>query len=83
MSWRRAAFMLHAVLLSVSSSHVMADGEDKEESRLRFKDGPVCMCSGGLSEADIRKSEELRRTGDEGREIREDGNNKRRNEEEK
>ncbi|MEJ2691826.1 MAG: hypothetical protein P8166_01935 [Candidatus Thiodiazotropha sp.] len=24
---------------------------------LRFKSGPVCMCGGGLSEADIRRAE--------------------------
>jgi len=28
--------------------------------RLRFKSGPVCLCSGGLSEADIRRAEQER-----------------------
>jgi hypothetical protein len=29
-------------------------------SGLRFRSGPVCMCSGGLSEADIRQAERAR-----------------------
>ena len=28
--------------------------------RLRFRSGPVCMCAGGLSEAEIREAEEKR-----------------------
>jgi len=28
--------------------------------RLRFRNGPVCMCSQGMSEEDIRRSEEER-----------------------
>lgn len=28
----------------------------KKKSRLRFKNGPVCLCSDGLSEKDIRNA---------------------------
>ncbi len=30
-------------------------------TRLRFRSGPVCMCSGGLTEAQIGAAESLRR----------------------
>lgn len=36
--------------------------------RLRFRDGPVCMCSLGLSEEDIQRSNRDRRDGGEQRE---------------
>jgi len=37
-------------------------GEQKPAGpRLRFRKGPVCMCSGGLSEKDIRNAEKARR----------------------
>ena len=32
--------------------------------RLRFRDGPVCMCSQGMSEEDIQRSREERRKED-------------------
>ena len=35
--------------------------------RLRFRNGPVCMCSQGMSERDIRRSEEERQKRDGGR----------------
>lgn len=30
------------------------------QRRLRFRDGPVCMCSQGMSEEDIRRSQDSR-----------------------
>jgi len=36
------------------------EGQKPPASRLRFRKGPVCMCSGGLSEKDIRKAEQAR-----------------------
>ena len=32
--------------------------------RLRFRDGPVCMCSQGMSEEDIQRSREKRQKED-------------------
>ena len=48
------------LLFTVGVTAAMAE-EEERDSRLRFKDGPVCMCSSGLSEADIRKGEQSRR----------------------
>ncbi len=33
----------------------------QRRGRLRFRDGPVCMCSDGMSEEDIRRAERERR----------------------
>lgn len=49
-------------------SGVLLAGENQEDGSglekklpgLRFNSGPVCMCSGGLSEADIRRAERER-----------------------
>jgi hypothetical protein len=32
-----------------------------KRGRLRFRDGPVCMCSQGMSEEDIQRAEQARR----------------------
>jgi len=41
--------------------------EPPTRGRLRFRNGPVCMCSQGMSEEDIRRSEEERQKRDGGR----------------
>jgi hypothetical protein len=33
----------------------------QRKGRLRFRDGPVCMCSQGMSEEDIQRAERERR----------------------
>lgn len=35
--------------------------EPPARSRLRFRDGPVCMCSQGMSEEDIQRARDERR----------------------
>lgn len=35
---------------------VFAVEKERRSPRLKFKDGPVCMCTDGLSEKDIRAS---------------------------
>ncbi len=35
---------------------VFAVENERRSPRLKFKDGPVCMCTDGLSEKDIRAS---------------------------
>ncbi|MCW8828079.1 MAG: hypothetical protein OQK94_03375 [Gammaproteobacteria bacterium] len=37
-----------------------AQAEGAGAKRLKFKQGPVCMCSKGLSEKDIREAEKAR-----------------------
>jgi hypothetical protein len=68
------------LLLAIGGTSVLAE-EGKRESRLQFKDGPVCMCSSGLSEADIRKGEQSRQEATERRPSRQGGDNKRSEEE--
>lgn len=68
------------LLLATSGTPVLAE-EEERESRLRFKDGPVCMCSSGLSEADIRKGEQSREEAAERRQSRQGTDNKRSEEE--
>lgn len=47
--------LISVVVLSCSLS---VSAADKAPARLKFKNGPVCMCSGGLSEKDIRAAGE-------------------------
>ena len=49
-------------VLSLTASPIMAAEADKPTAggRLKFKQGPVCMCSTGLSEQDIRAAEQKR-----------------------
>lgn len=47
-----------------SASAEVSEGKPELEdkgNRLRFRSGPVCLCSGGLSEADIQRAERQRR----------------------
>lgn len=37
------------------------DPASQKLNRLRFRNGPVCMCSQGMSEADIQQAEQRRR----------------------
>jgi len=76
----RIAIPTLGLLLAISASPVLAEEGDRE-SRLQFKDGPVCMCSSGLSEADIRKAEQSRQEATERRRSREGADNKRSEEE--
>lgn len=66
------------VLMAISSWHLQAGEKDGPEQgvddlpaidtvsqkrdRLRFRNGPVCMCSQGMSEADIQQAERRRAT---------------------
>ncbi|HDP89663.1 MAG TPA: hypothetical protein ENN42_06880 [Thioalkalivibrio sp.] len=70
--WFLSALLLAAPLLADEGR----GGEDRQDARtaeaqtesrpspggrLRFRDGPVCMCSQGMSEEDIQRSREKRR----------------------
>ena len=46
--------LLSVIVLSCSLPVYAAEAS----ARLKFKNGPVCMCSGGLSEEDIRAARE-------------------------
>lgn len=78
----RIAIPTLALLLATCGSPALA-AEEERESRLRFKDGPVCMCSNGTSEADIRKAEQSRAERAERRRLRDGADNERRSEEER
>ncbi|MFP4132297.1 MAG: hypothetical protein ACOCUJ_02560 [Thiohalospira sp.] len=78
----RMRIAILGLLLAIGASPALAE-EEERESRLRFKDGPVCMCSNGTSEADIRKAEESRAERAEGRRLRDGTDNERRSEEER
>ena len=39
------------------------DGQPKPSQRLKYRRGPVCMCSTGLSEQEIEAAERRRREG--------------------
>jgi len=41
-------------LLLASASLQAADNDKDSSPKLKFKNGPVCMCARGLSEKDIR-----------------------------
>lgn len=49
-------------VLSLTANPMMATEADKPATggRLKFKQGPVCMCSTGLSEKEIRAAEQKR-----------------------
>ena len=49
----RVLIITGTLLLSVTA-HAVEDGNYIKPPRLKFKDGPVCMCTDGLSEKDIR-----------------------------
>lgn len=47
--------LIIAGLLLVSSSLQAADNDKDRSPKLKFKNGPVCMCARGLSEKDIKQ----------------------------
>lgn len=47
--------LIIAGLLLVSTSLQAADNDKDSSPKLKFKNGPVCMCARGLSEKDIIK----------------------------
>ncbi len=49
-----------AVMLLICLLPMAATGKDETASRLKYKKGPVCMCSGGLKEKDIRDAMQAR-----------------------
>jgi hypothetical protein len=42
-------------LLLLNSSLLAADNDRDSSPKLKFKQGPVCMCARGLSEKDIKQ----------------------------
>jgi len=46
--------LIIAGLLLLSTSSQAADNDKSTSPKLKFKNGPVCMCARGLSEKDIR-----------------------------
>ena len=41
-----------------AAAGVGTNPDEGSGSRIKFRSGPVCMCSGGLSEKDIRKGQQ-------------------------
>lgn len=48
--------LIITVVLFFFTGTVFAVENERRSPRLKFKDGPVCMCTDGLSEKDIRAS---------------------------
>ncbi len=55
---------------SPEASDEVSPSDNRRSGRLRFRDGPVCMCSLGMSEEDIQRSARERREQREQREQR-------------
>jgi hypothetical protein len=47
--------LIIAGLLLVSTALQAADNDKDSSPKLKFKNGPVCMCARGLSEKDIKR----------------------------
>lgn len=47
--------LIIAGLLLVSTSLQAADNDKDSSPKLKFKNGPVCMCARGLNEKDIKR----------------------------
>lgn len=50
------------MLLVFGSAHAVEDGKKIKPPRLKYKNGPVCMCTDGLSEKDIRLKRNAKQT---------------------
>ena len=55
--------MIVAAVMFIMSSWAAESVSPKKSTRLRFKDGPVCMCVNGLSESQIRAANKARQAG--------------------
>ena len=53
------------MLLMTSPLYANEKGEDNSSPRLKFKNGPVCMCAKGLNEKDIQAGKKLEQGADE------------------
>ncbi|MBF0470264.1 MAG: hypothetical protein HQL48_02700 [Gammaproteobacteria bacterium] len=54
-------YFLATVLLILQLTATAAEiFQERSTPRLKFRDGPVCMCMGGLNEADITRADKLR-----------------------
>lgn len=56
--------MITSLLLLGGSVCAAESGNTSQSPRLKFKDGPVCMCSEGLTEKDIRAAMESEQAAD-------------------
>lgn len=54
------AFVIFTLFLGMLSMNSAAARDFPGAGRLKFKQGPVCMCDKGLSEKDIREAEAAR-----------------------
>ena len=61
--------IITVMLLSSGSSYAVEDGNKIKPPRLKYKNGPVCMCTDGLSEKDIRLKRNAKQTADKYRTI--------------
>jgi hypothetical protein len=57
--------IIAGILMLSGTAHAVEDGSKKKPPRLKFKNGPVCMCTDGLSEKDIRLTSGAIQTADE------------------
>jgi len=61
--------IITVMLLSSGSAYAVEDGNKIKSPRLKYKNGPVCMCTDGLSEKDIRLKRNAKQTADKYRTI--------------
>lgn len=56
--------IITGMLFLSATVHAVEDGNKNKPPRLKFKNGPVCMCTDGLSEKDIRLSRKAKQIAD-------------------
>lgn len=54
------------MLLMISPLYANEKGKDNSSPRLKYKNGPVCMCAKGLNEKDIQAAKKLEQGANEG-----------------
>jgi len=54
--------IITVILLLSGSAHAVEDDNKIKPPRLKYKNGPVCMCSDGLSEKDIMLKRNAKQT---------------------
>lgn len=45
---------------SSPAANPVSEDLEKKSKRLRFRDGPVCLCADGLTESDIKKAQKAK-----------------------
>jgi len=56
--------MIAGIMFLAQAVYAAEEVEKKSSPRLKFKNGPVCMCTDGLSEKDIALKRQLKQVTD-------------------